>query len=242
METWDKKKSVLWLSGIVVITIIAGIVAGVVTNINPVSKIIGILIGLFIPISIELLRKKDPVKYYGLDFVSLKNVNIKLVIGIAVLIFAIVAIIDNLYFHLWSLVVNPNSKVPIGSDSTALARSNIFYLAIFTVSIGTLMEELWFRGLIQYKIKAIRFLNRINPHFAIIIQSILFGLVHFLAAYYGTDLPIAIKVYFFVYPAVIGLILGYTNERYNSLWPGWIMHFTNNFLMVIGLTIYFRLH
>jgi membrane protease YdiL (CAAX protease family) len=241
MRSWNRKKSNLWLSMILVISIFAGIIGNTLRETNVSGGTLLILILLMIPFGIELLRKKDPILYYGLDFLTLKKINIKYVLGVAFALFIIIGFLDHFLFGLWKLMLDTDKKMTVGSTSVSLARSNFFYLAVIVVFSGTLLEELWFRGLIFYKIKSIKYLQKINPHFAIIFQAVLFGLIHFIPIYYGTDFQLSIKYWFLFYPFVIGVIIGYINEKYNSLWPGWIIHYTNNISSIFLLTILFRL-
>jgi len=237
----NRNNRILWLITILFISLLSGIIGNVIRGTNAIAGTLLILILIMIPLSIELFRKKDPILYYGLDFLTLRKINLRLVLGVAFTIFIIIGLLDHFLFDLWKLMLDTDKKMSVGSTSVALARSSFFYLALVVVFSGTLLEELWFRGLIYYKIKAIKFLQKINPHFAIFFQAFLFGLIHFIPIYYGTDLQLFIKYWFLVYPFVIGVIIGYINEKYNSLWPGWIIHYTNNLLSIFLLTILYRL-
>ncbi len=239
MKTY--KETNYFLLFLIILIIFTAISNSIVEHINFFSKIITLTVLSFIPLLVEIIRGKDPIEYYGLTLSHLKKVKIKEVIFIAIAIFISFSIIDNLFFHLWKTIVNSKSKIPVGGNLATFAKSNLFFLAIFLCLSGTFVEELWFRGVIQYKLKPLKFLKRINPHFAIIVQSILFGLIHFIPIYSLTHFPLATKIYFFIYPTIVGLIIGYIKERYDSLLPGWIIHFSDNLLSVIGLTILFRL-
>jgi len=240
MNSLKNKKSYLWTIMIFVISIIASGISNYITNKNIVGGIIIIFILIFIPFLIEYLRNKDPIEYYGLDFTTLKKINLKVIFSWALGVFIIIGLADYLIFDLWKIIMH-NENMAVGSVSTALAKSSYFYLAVIVIFSGTFLEEIWFRGIIQLKLSHVKFLKRLNPHFAIIVQSILFGLVHFIAIFYGADFSIWFKVWFFIYPAVIGIIIGYLNNKYQSLWPGWIIHYTNNLLSVILLTVLFRI-
>jgi membrane protease YdiL (CAAX protease family) len=240
MNSFKSKNSVLWTIAILFISVIASGIANYLTGKNIIGGIIIVIILIFIPFLIELLRKNDPIEYYGLDFETLKKLNAKLILSWAIIIFTVISLVDYLIFDIWNIIMN-TENMAVGSISTALAKSKYFYLAIIVVFSGTFLEEIWFRGIIQVKIRNIKFLKKINPHFAIIVQSILFGLIHFISIFYGTDLSLNIKVWFFVYPAIIGIVIGYLNEQYHSLWPGWIIHYTNNLLSIILLAVLLRI-
>ena len=240
MKSFRSKNTALWALFILLISMISGIIGNYITGNNIVGGTILILILISLPFLIEIFRKKDPILYYGLDFDTLRKINIKEILAWALGVFLVISLADYLIFDLWNIIMN-NEALAVGSTSTALARSNVFYLAVIVVFSGTFLEEIWFRGIIQTKVSHIRFMKKVNPHAAIFLQSVLFGLVHYIPIHYGTDLSVSIKIWFFVYPFLIGVVIGYLNEKYHSLWPGWIIHYTNNLLSVILLTVLFRL-
>lgn len=93
---------------------------------------------------------------------------------------------------------------------------------IAIVVAAPIIEEYIFRNKIQTYLKNIMGLNA-----AIIIQALLFGMMH---AY----------VIQTIYATLIGLAFGYLNEKKGSLKPGIVMHITINF---IGWIItYFVIH
>ncbi len=240
MGQWSKKKSNLWLLVMMITVIIGSIIGNAIGNKNIIGGVLSVLILTFIPLGIELIRKKDPIVYYGLDFVTLKRIPLKSVFTTAVIIFLSVAFTDFFLFDILTKISSAASGISVGSTSIALAKSKYFYLSVFVVFAATLMEELWFRGLIQYKLNSIPFLKIINPHFAILTQAVLFRLIHFLPIYYGSNFDIDFKLWFFVYPTIIGIILGYINEKYHSLWPSWIIHYTNNLTTIALFTVIFK--
>jgi len=228
------KTNLAWLLTILAISCAGAGIGNWVRHTSILGGIILVLFLLSLPLGIELLRKRDPIEYYGLELSTLKRINIGLVLSIGVGIFVILSLVDGMVFHLWEVLKNVEGS-GVGGTSLALAKSNLFYLAVVVIFSGTLLEELWFRGFIQYKLRGIKALRKINPHFAILVQSTLFGLAHFLPVYFATHWSLSLKIWFFVYPFLVGLLLGYLNEKYRSLWPGWIVHYTNNLLAVFLL-------
>ncbi len=235
-----RKDTRLWFWLILFISIIASMIGNIYTKSNVLGGVILVLILFMIPFGIELIRGKDPLIYYGLDFATLRKINMKTILGIAILVFGTISIIDHFAFNLFKLLLSSNGDIAVGSAAINLAKSNAFYLAIIVFFSGTLLEELWFRGFVQYKLNSLKFLKPLNPHLAIITQSILFGLAHFVPIYSGTNLPLPLKYWFFVYPFLVGIINGYINDKYHSLWPGWIIHYTNNVLGVVVMAIIYR--
>jgi sodium transport system permease protein len=79
-------------------------------------------------------------------------------------------------------------------------------------------EELAFRG---WVLSGLRTANRYWT--AIIISSVLFGVIHVLLSAYQQ----------FFHATLLGLVLGLLALRSGSLWPGVIMHITNNAMAVL---------
>lgn len=235
-----KKESLVWLLTILFVSIFASAIGNTFTHSNIIGGIILVLILFMIPFGIEIVRGNDPIIYYGLDFESLRKIDVRFVLSVAIVLFVLISLIDYFVFNLFDLLLKSGKNISVGSAAVALAKSNGFYLVFVVFFSGTLLEELWFRGFIQYKLNSLEFLRPLNPHFAIVVQSTLFALAHFLPVYYGTNLSHALKLWFFIYPFVVGLINGYINENYNSLWPGWIVHYTNNVFATFLLSIIYR--
>ena len=240
MTLFTSKKSRMWFFTILIISFIASIIGAWITGKNNIGSAILSIIIISIPLLIEIFRGKDPIVYYGLDFNTLRSINLKLIFSWAVIIFSIVSIIDFFVFNLWH-IISVNKEIAVGIVTLALARSKYFYLGIVVIFSGTLQEELWFRGIIQHKINNVRSLRFINPHFGIFLQSIMFGLIHFLPIFFGTDFQLSLKLWFFIYPFSIAIIIGYLNNRFKSLWPGWLIHYTNNLLSLILFAIISRI-
>ena len=94
--------------------------------------------------------------------------------------------------------------------------SSFIYAAMVMAVLGPLAEELTFRGIIYAGLrKSGRLLS------AIIIQALLFGLMH-------------LNINQFSYSFLLGIAFGILNEVTNSLWPGLIGHFMINFESVMG--------
>ena len=91
-----------------------------------------------------------------------------------------------------------------------LTGGNVILGFLAIVVIGPLMEELLFRGLILYELD-----KHINTYIAIIIQAVLFGLVH-------------LNFYQLTYTVLIGIILGLAYVWLKSIWAPIIIHVVNN--------------
>ena len=104
-----------------------------------------------------------------------------------------------------------------------LTANNLFeyILVIFTVSITpAICEEIFFRGFVQ---KSFEFKQK--PFTAILLTSIFFGFYHFNP--YGL-LPLI----------VLGMYLGYSAYKSNSIVVPIVLHFLNNFIAIIAFFIF----
>ena len=84
---------------------------------------------------------------------------------------------------------------------------------ISTALVPAFVEEFGMRGV------CLGSLRRYGDGFAIIVSSVLFGLIH------GNFTQIA-------FAAIIGLAAGYATVKSGSMWPAIIIHFVNNFISV----------
>ena len=99
------------------------------------------------------------------------------------------------------------------SSGTADYSTLNFVIDILTVAIlPAICEEFIHRGVLLQGIKHIGFKK------AIIISSVLFGLVHF-------------NIQQVSYAIVVGLILGFVSVVAKNIYPAMIIHFINNFIL-----------
>lgn len=146
--------------------------------------------------------------------------SILLSLGIILLITPIVSFLIEfnlaIDFPNWMQKFDKNSEIIVLAflkmDGFNDLLANLLVMAI----VPAVGEELFFRGLIQKKLH--RFLR--NPHFAIIVTSTLFSLIHF-------HLDGLIPRF------VLGCVLGYMFYWTKSIWVPIIAHFTNNALAII---------
>ncbi len=111
----------------------------------------------------------------------------------------------------------------------------IFGLLLYSI-YGTFLEELIFRGLILRKLMRFKFI------YANLMQALLFGLAHFAIAAL-LDIPNKTKIFLFVLPFIMGLILGYAYKRTDrNMVVTWVSHYlvntiTSFFFLITGRII-----
>lgn len=103
-----------------------------------------------------------------------------------------------------------------GYNTSLMLQGGFFGILIGVGICAPICEEITFRYFIYHN------LNRANQVLAIIVSSILFGLAH------GNILQ-------GIYAFTFGLVFSMANIKYNSIWPGIIMHMSVNSLSVFLL-------
>lgn len=101
---------------------------------------------------------------------------------------------------------------------TNFLANNIYEFIILSLFIGIgagVLEEVLFRGIIQNS-----FLQRISPMFAILLTSVLFGVMHL-------NFIQGITAF------ILGLYLGIIAYKTKSLFPVMLAHFANNFFSLL---------
>lgn len=103
-----------------------------------------------------------------------------------------------------------------GYNTSLMLQGGFFSILIGVGICAPLCEEITFRYFIYHN------LNRTNQIIAIIISSAMFGLAHF-------------NLLQGMYAFTFGLVFSMYNIKYNSIWPGIIMHISVNSLSVFLL-------
>lgn len=147
-------------------------------------------------------RHKQPLAEAGLTKLPIGQLPVLIALGAALNIFISLAI---------TLIPFPADWVESYSESSSvLTESGILITLVTSVIAAPLVEEITFRGLIYSRLK------QGMPMFAaMIISAWVFGMMH------GT-------VIWFLYAALIGLLLSWIYEKYHSLTASVLVHFSFN--------------
>lgn len=130
---------------------------------------------------------------------------------------AVIAVIFNIIaVHL------PLDRISPGfDDSSAVLSDGTLIVRILALSVVVpLLEEILFRGIILGQLMIF-----MNDVLAVIISSILFGILHF-------------NVVQFLYAFVMGLLLGYIYRKYRNPIAAWIAHGLCNLAVIILGVLY----
>lgn len=177
------------------------------------SIIVQILFMAFLPIFGFSLVKKQNVGQTFKDF-KLKKTNWK-VIGYSFLLGILVFIFNMAVSSAFSFIISL-----FGFESTASLDTeaytggvNLVIMLITTAVLPGFCEEIMHRGMLLQSYKSFGVKN------AIIISSLLFGLMH-------------LNISQFFYATIIGIIISFVDLTSDNIIPGIIIHFMNNALSV----------
>ncbi len=178
------------------------------------TSIIQIGILFLLPFSMYILMFKKKPKQVFDDF-GYKKLNwqaILICFGIGALAFVLNLFISNFFSIILSYIgYNPTYT----STSEGYNTFGKFLFNVISVAImPALFEEFVHRGLILRGTS-----NLIGYKKAIILSSILFGLMH-------------LNISQFFYATILGLLMGLVATMTRSIWPAVIIHFCNNFVNV----------
>lgn len=120
-----------------------------------------------------------------------------------------------------TVIINyiPYPKEWVTNFTSILLIDELWINILFTVVYTAIFKELFFRGLIYTRLK-----NGMNKHLAAFLSAGLFGLIH-------------IALLQIIYATIMGLILVYVFEKFESVIPCIIIHIVNNFIGLIIASI-----
>ena len=176
------------------------------------SSIVQIGIMFLIPLFLYCLflkvKPKSVFKSCNFEKLGFNAILISIVLG--VLCFFINIAVSSLFSGILTFT---GYRYPSGSSTSDYSTWH-FFLEIFLVAVlPGFCEEFVHRGIVLQGIKHAGFKK------AIVISSLLFGLIHF-------------NVQQFFYAFVIGLILGFVSVVAKNIFPAMIIHFVNNAISV----------
>lgn len=200
------------LAGWFIAPLIAQIV-GTVDGVSTVTVILTQIIVIGLPSFIlALLLCRNPLKVLGLN-----SPNDKRYLWLGLILPLVLHPSVSIVYQLVETYM-PMAE-PIKKLFGGLLVDTPILLSVVTVAIVPgFCEELAFRG---WVLAGFRSANR--PTTAILISSVLFGVMHVLLSAYQQ----------FFHATLLGIVLGILAVRSGSLWPGVVMHITNNALTVL---------
>ena len=170
------------------------------------------------------------VKYKSMNISKLfvmKKENIKYSIVLGISVFSVIMVA---YFICKSFI--DLSAIENMLNMSEINKDNFIYVALYISFINSLLEEFFFRGYAFLVLKDVS-----SRKFAYVFSSFMFAIYHagMTSGWFN------IIIYFL---ALFGLFIGgcifnYLNERYENIYPSWIVHMCANFAInTIGLMMF----
>lgn len=158
---------------------------------------------------IQKCKIKEVFKFYGFRKINWKAILISIAIGIVVYFLNIFV---STFFNAFISIFGYKSSG--GGSTTGSYPVWLFLLNILmTAILPAICEETAHRGML------LKGLSPMGQKWAIIISSLLFGLLH-------------LNIEQVFYATLIGFLLGYVSSICENIYPAMIIHFMNNFLSV----------
>ncbi len=165
-------------------------------------------VGLFGFALISKNKVKQVFKFYGFRRINWKAILISIAIGLVVYFLNIFV---STFFNAFLSIFGYSSSG--GSTVTSYPTWLFFVNILMTAILPAICEETAHRGLL------LKGLSPLGQKRAIIISSVLFGLLH-------------LNIEQMFYATLIGFLLGYISTICENIYPAMIIHFMNNFMSV----------
>ena len=173
---------------------------------------IGILFIIPLALYLGLFKKKPKDVIHDFGYKKLSGKAILICFGIGILAFILNLFISN-FFSIILRYIGYNPQYS-SSGSGYDTFPKFLFGVVFVAVMPALFEEFVHRGLILRGTSEI-----VGYKKAIIISSILFGLMH-------------LNISQFFYATILGILMGLVATMTRSIWPAVIIHFCNNFINV----------
>ena len=173
--------------------------------------LIQIVVMLAIPILLYSLLMKKSLKG-TLNDIGLKKISTKMV-AISIILGFVLYFINSFVADAFAAIITLFGYETLPTTSTTnLTYGLLFKELILSCVLPGICEEVLHRGILLHANR-----KQTNTKFCLIISSILFGLTH-------------LNIRQFFYASILGFLIGYVTLVANSIIPGMIIHFMNNFL------------
>lgn len=184
---------------------------GILQNEFLTTFLIQIVVMLTIPLLLYSLLMKKNLKS-TLDDIGLKKITAKMV-ALSILLGFVLYFINSFVADAFaSIIALFGYETLPTTSSTNLTYGLLFKELLLSCALPGICEEVLHRGILLHANR-----KHTNTKFCLVISSLLFGLTH-------------LNIRQFFYASILGALIGYTTLVANSIIPGIIIHFMNNFL------------
>ena len=202
---------------VAILTFVAGGISGIGLPLSVVFSAISIAVYVAFFIALWLMvveRRAVPWRSLGLRRVNIGLLLAMIPAGVGVLILNLVILLPLTFFLGLGDPEAASSQNDVMVTNGGMSLIELLWLAIPLVVLAPIVEELLFRGLLYRYLR-----GRVGVVAAVVISALVFAVLH-----------VVIPPLF-----VMGIVLAVLAERTGSLWPGIVLHATNNGLVVLAL-------
>ena len=219
-----KKNAIIVLLLSLALCVCMGLVDAILSPPYAVKSAIKLVLFGAIPVLYLILTKSlDPKKLF-----SLKKQHIKLIVPLAVGIFAVIMIA---FFALRNFIDFSSVTDSVTADA-GVTRENFIFVALYIALINSLLEEFFFRGFCFFSLRPL------GLPFAYVASALLFSAYH--VAFMDGWLSPVIFALSLLGMAIGGAIFAFLNHKTESLLPSYFVHMSSNLATnLIGIIMFY---
>lgn len=208
------RKAISVIFIVIIACICMGIVDAVIQPGYVVKSLIKILLFLLLPILYSLYDKDCQLK----RLFKLERKGLILAFGMGITVYIIIV---SAYF-IFKNVFDFSSLTTSLTSTTGVNKDNFLWVALYISFVNSLLEEFFFRGFAFLTLKRMT-----SRNFSYIFSSSMFALYHIAMMIGWFKLPVIILTLIGLF--VGGIIFNYFNEKWNTIYPSWLIHMFANF-------------
>lgn len=219
-----RKNAIIVLLLSLALCVCMGLVDAILSPPYAVKSAIKLVLFGAIPVLYLILTKSlDPKKLF-----SLKKQHIKLIVPLAVGIFAVIMIA---FFALRNFIDFSSVTDSVTADA-GVTRENFIFVALYIALINSFLEEFFFRGFCFFSLRPL------GTPFAYVASALLFSAYH--VAFMDGWLSPVIFALSLLGMAIGGAIFAFLNHKTESLLPSYFVHMASNLATnLIGIIMFY---
>ena len=219
-----RKNAIIVLLLSLALCVCMGLVDAILSPPYAVKSAIKLVLFGAIPVLYLILTKSlDPKKLF-----SLKKQHIKLIVPLAVGIFAVIMIA---FFALRNFIDFSSVTDSVTADA-GVTRENFIFVALYIALINSFLEEFFFRGFCFFSLRPL------GLPFAYVASALLFSAYH--VAFMDGWLSPVIFALSLLGMAIGGAIFAFLNHKTESLLPSYFVHMASNLATnLIGIIMFY---
>lgn len=220
------KKSLYIILSVIILSLLMNIIDIFIKPQYFIRSIIKVILFLIIPMIYYIIFRKE-INTVKQIFIPKKKDFIKsILLGISIYILIIGG-----YFLLRN-IIDFSSITSILTSNIGVDANNFVYVSLYISFFNSFLEEFFFRGFAFITLK-----KQTNRKVAYIFSSVIFSLYHagMTTGWFNPIVFILMLIGLFFG----GCIFNYLNEKYNNIYPSWLVHMFANFsINTVGFILF----